>query len=460
MQIDADENGDSFYVSTEQIGGADEPLPRIEPSDYENDPFYGDYYNHEVYGTPAPNARVEAQIKKLQDSHVIEDDGRVYQYWVEISGRIRRDRVERLLAIPAVHQLAVLKAFHGAKFSSHWGYEKTYAQMKTRVTWPRMPTKIKEFIKSCHWCQLAQKPPRQVTQLQPLPPPTRRWERIGIDLITNLPETPVRKNKYILVMVDYLTKYPEAVPLPKADTATVMSAFLRTIYCRWGCPLQLVSDQGGNLVGRLAKAVYKALGIDKLTTSPHHAQTNGMCERTNRSIMTVLRKLCVQYPLKWDELLDFALAQMRFCKHRSTQESPYLLATGQDPILPVDFINRPDLGLSSKEENWRKELFDTIENITAIARENLEKVQQKMIVYDQQKSRRHVAFEKHQLVRMFTRKRREPGKLDLPMTGPYQVVRPADKTSNAYVILTLEGTRTVNASDLLPYTSQVAALID
>ena len=218
----------------------------------------------------------------------------------------------------------------------------------------------------------------------------------------------------------------------------------------------MISDQGKNLVGNLAKTVYRVLGIDHLATSPNHPQSNGLCERTNRTIVEVLRKLCHNHAADWDELIDFALAQMRFCVQKSIGDSPYFVMTGQDPTLPMDFLTQPDIQLERKDAYWKSEFFKRMQAITDDARAEMTKTQERMREMGDDKNIRPREFAEGDFVRKFTRKRKELGKLDYPMSGSYRIIKKADNTDNAYVVMTGDGPRTYNVTDLLPYVFRLA----
>jgi hypothetical protein len=83
-------------------------------------------------------------------------------------------------------------------------------------------------------------------------------------------------------MTDALTKYVELVPLPNKEANTVGNAIFDKWYCHFGAPLDIVTDQGKEFCARLSDELFKRLGTNHLTMSPHHPQCNSQAEVANK----------------------------------------------------------------------------------------------------------------------------------------------------------------------------------
>lgn len=105
---------------------------------------------------------------------------------------------------------------------------------------------------------------------------------IGVDLVGPL-KTTHQGNKYILSIIDYYTKYAEAIALPK----TVVPA-LEQVFASHGMPSVLLTDQGRNFESHLVKSICQLFGIDKRRTTAYHPQTDGLCERFNGNLEALL----------------------------------------------------------------------------------------------------------------------------------------------------------------------------
>ncbi len=94
-------------------------------------------------------------------------------------------------------------------------------------------------------------------------------ERIAIDVLGPLPESD-RGNKYLLIAMDYFTKWPEAYVLPNQEAITVAEVLVREFICRFGTPMELHSDQGRNFESAVFREMCHLMGITKTRTTPLH----------------------------------------------------------------------------------------------------------------------------------------------------------------------------------------------
>jgi transposase InsO family protein len=142
-------------------------------------------------------------------------------------------------------------------------------------------------------------------------------ERIAIDIMGPFPMSK-HGNKYLLVAMDYFTKWPEAYPLPDQEAKTVAKVLVCEFFCRFGTPLELHSDQGRNFESMLIKEVCELLYIKKTRTTPYHPQSDGMVERHNRTLATQLSMFVNENHSDWDEHIPMVLMAYRTAVHEST----------------------------------------------------------------------------------------------------------------------------------------------
>ena len=124
-------------------------------------------------------------------------------------------------------------------------------------------------------------------------------ERIAIDILGPLPETPW-KNKLILVVGDYFTKWTESYPLPNQEATTVAEKLVNDFICCFGVPRELHSDQGRNFESKVFAEICKLLDIEKTRTTPLHPQSDGQVERFNRTVVKMLRGKIREDQKDWD----------------------------------------------------------------------------------------------------------------------------------------------------------------
>ena len=207
----------------------------------------------------------------------------------------------------------------------HLGVTNTTYQL-TNTWWPNKHKDIEEFIRRCPTCQKSrpgrEKPEAQKSIIRPEP-----FQHIGIDTMGPLPLTP-RGNKYILVVVDYFTKWTEAIAVNSTDAQTTVAFLHKEIICRHGCPDYITSDRGTEFNNQLVEAFTRQYQITHIKTTPYHPQGNGLTERTNQTLKNIILRI-IQKEQDWDLALDSALYGIRTMKQDSTQYSPFELVYGR-----------------------------------------------------------------------------------------------------------------------------------
>uniref|UniRef100_A0A8C0XU21 Integrase catalytic domain-containing protein n=1 Tax=Cyprinus carpio carpio TaxID=630221 RepID=A0A8C0XU21_CYPCA len=166
---------------------------------------------------------------------------------------------------------------------------------------------------------------------------SRPYERVAVDILGPLPETP-KENKYIVVIGDYFSRWTEAFPLPNQEAETVAKLLVEQWVCRFGAPRIIHTDQGRNFESRLFKEVCQLLNIYKTRTSPYHPQSDGMVERFNRTLASMLSLFVDDNQANWDILLPYVMMAYRSSVHSSTGFTPYKVVFGKEIVLPVDVM--------------------------------------------------------------------------------------------------------------------------
>ena len=158
----------------------------------------------------------------------------------------------------------------------------------------------------------------------------------SIEETVPLKEEPVIHN--VLVLQDHFSKYVVAYVV-KDQTACTAAETLRNGYFRiFGAPAYLVSDQGKAFTGHIITHLCELYGVQKLRTSPYHAQTNGQVERMNQTIICMIRKLEKDWKACWSKHLPELLLAYNATHSTVTGYSPYYLLFGRRPRIPVDYL--------------------------------------------------------------------------------------------------------------------------
>ena len=146
-----------------------------------------------------------------------------------------------------------------------------------------------------------------------------------------------RRNRYILTMVDYATRYPEAIALPSIDTECVAEGLIE-IFSRVGVPCEILSDRGSQFMSQVMQEVNRLLSVKHLVATPYHPQCNGLVEKFHFVLKSMLRKLCAERPKDWDRYLPAVLFAYREVPQASTGFSLFELLYGRTVRGPMNIL--------------------------------------------------------------------------------------------------------------------------
>ena len=173
--------------------------------------------------------------------------------------------------------------------------------------WPGVQSDCKRYCRSCDICQRTV--PKGCVGKVPLgkmPFIDEPFCRVAVDTIGPLSPITERGNRYILNLVDYSTRYPEAVALPNIETERVAEALLE-MFCRIGFPVEMLTDMGSKFTSTLMEEVSPLISLKQLTTTPYHQMCNGLVEKFNGTLKTMLKRIHAVNPHDWDKYLNAAI---------------------------------------------------------------------------------------------------------------------------------------------------------
>jgi len=230
--------------------------------------------------------------------------------------------------------------------------------------------------------------------------------------------------KFLIVAVDYFTKWIEAKPLATITAQQVQQFVCKDIICRYGVPHTIIIDNGRQFIDKELDKFYTDLGIKHVTSFVEHPQTNGQAEAANKVILVELRKRLNNAKGRWPEELVEVLWAYKCNPQSATNESPFSLVYGIDAMIPVE-IGEPSL---------RRELYDSTQNHQNMAThldllsDLREKAQIRNLVAKQRAVRKYNAnlcprsFTKGDLVwRMASSARKKDDKFSANWDGPYLI---------------------------------------
>src|SRR2546429_7126046 len=246
---------------------------------------------------------------------------------------------------------------HNHPMGGHFGKDATYNKISTRFWWKGMYKDIEEYIKTCDSCQRRGNK-GGIGYLNPIKV-GKPFERIGIDFVGPLEKTK-KGNKYILVVTDYLTKWPEAKPMKDATAENVVKFIYEGIICRHGCPKIIMSDRRTHFRNKLVDELCRKFEIKHKLSSPYHPQTNGLVERFNRTLCEALAKVS-EKENQWDKYIEQVLFAYRTTKYATTKRTPFFMTYGRETTLPIDELEIQEN--ISEKKSILKRTYDII-NLT------------------------------------------------------------------------------------------------
>ena len=245
---------------------------------------------------------------------------------------------DRRIIVPTNKQMEVLKMSHDDM--GHLGRDKTLSIASDRFYWVGLTKDIEDYIKRCPRCLRAKAP--HLPHRAPLCSitTTRPLELVCMDFMSL--ETSKGGYKHILVVTDHFTKYTCAFPTRSQHASVVAKILMEQFVVHYGIPERLHSDQGANFEGNVIRGLCKLLGMKKSRTTPYHPQGDGITERFNRTLLSMLSTLDLSQKINWKEHVAPLVHAYNSTRHDTTGYTPFFLMFGRSPRLPVDVF----LGLS------------------------------------------------------------------------------------------------------------------
>ena len=323
----------------------------------------------------------------------------------------------------------------------HFQAKSTCERLAEKYYWHTMRQDASQYVEQCTTCLRNDKKPAMENSAQSLPVGAL-FDRIGIDLVFGLPTTE-DGYKGILVITEYLSKYPYAVPI-RTKSAKEVAGCLWKYISLFGPPCEMLSDQGTEFLNETVEQLCKGFGIDRRVTSAYNPRTNGLTERFNATLIQSLRKQAEEEPLKWDKWLPLVLLAYRSRVHSSTGFTPFELMFGRN----MQWFNEPTKVFGAGEDQLidrARELKRLVEDTRTLAQEKIKADQEATVARRDTKNSAKIeslpigSYVYKEVPGML-------GKLQARYVGPYRVVG-RTKLGN-YLLMSKKGTELKEATPI------------
>ncbi|XP_040262454.1 uncharacterized protein LOC120978250, partial [Bufo bufo] len=256
--------------------------------------------------------------------------------------------------VPRKYRQELLRIGHDVPLAGHLGIRKTGYRITQNFFWPGVSDDVRAYCQTCEVCQrIGKKGDHPKAKLVSMPIIDEPFTRVAVDIIGPLAQPSRSGKRYILTIVDYATRYPEAVALSNIQAETVAEALVK-VFSRVGFPKEVLSDQGTQFTAEITQQIWKTCGVKSLTSSPYHPQTNGLCERFNGTLKQMLKSFTGAYK-DWERFLPHLLFAYREVPQESTGFSPFELLYGRRVRGPLDLIDQAVRLLETKQATFSQE---------------------------------------------------------------------------------------------------------
>ena len=230
-----------------------------------------------------------------------------------------------------------MEVAHDSIIGGHLGGKKTLDRITSNFHWPGVAGDVQRCVQSCDICQRTIPKGRNVkVPLGDMPIIGTPFEKVAIDLVGPLVMSD-RKHRWILTMVDFATRYPITIPMTSIETVDVTEALVN-IFAGVGIPREILRDRGSQFTSDLMKEIAGLLSIKQLTTTPYHAMCNGLVEKFNGTLKSMLKRMTHERPRDWDRYIPALLFAYREVPQESINLSPFELLYGRTVRGPISIL--------------------------------------------------------------------------------------------------------------------------
>ena len=337
-------------------------------------------------------------------------------------------RVIYQTVVPANRTKDLVVQYHtGPSTGSHFGVAKCHKLLAERFYWPGIHTTVRDCVTSCLRCAKVKGPAagRRKAPMKVFREGTL-FGRFHADFLGPLQRSVPDGYRYVLIVVEAFSAWPEAIPLRTMKAPEVARALVTHVFSRLGAPYSLVTDQAKTYESEIFRAVMEIYKVHKCRVSVGKPSSNGKVENYIRSLTRQVAILAEEEPDDWPDLLPHVLHAYRAMVNNVTGFSPYEILFGRSMRVPLDLahgIPREALPARLEINSYPAKLRARLDKIHQLVRENTSQAVTRMKShYDKYSSL--VYFKPGDVVLFYNprRKRGKSPKLYAAWEGPFVIV--------------------------------------
>lgn len=238
------------------------------------------------------------------------------------------------IVVPTANRPQILRMYHDSETAAHFGFFKTFGRIAELYYWPKMRDTISHYIRSCKICASckADNLP-QAGLMGNYRNINFPFQLISADLLGPYPRSR-NGNQYLLVVVDWFTKFPLVHPMSKPTSKSIVKFLENHVFLTFGVPQIISVDNGPQFISKEFKSLCDAYKVQKIWfNARYHPQINHT-ERVNRVITTAIRSFIRDSQKDWDRSIFKICQAIRLSRHEVTGITPAFLTFSRN--VPVD----------------------------------------------------------------------------------------------------------------------------